>query len=228
MNALKKWDNVTIVDKVIVESGVTFCPYVFPGRFTEALDTVPGSSESSIIFCHQEFRGCDMGVVKSVDGDDPDKFKSLVVSGHIHDNQRLSKNIYYVGAPLQHTFSEKEKRVLFVLDGTQITEIPVRIGLKRNIHSTCSETASIDLKSIDCNVETRLVISGSVTECKSFKRTAKYKNLIKKCKVIFRTTSEVLDTVKSEYRPFTDVCTELIGESKNKNRLSPLLVQLLK
>ena len=43
MNALKQWENVTIVDKVLhIEvdtKDLLFCPFVAPGRFIEALET---------------------------------------------------------------------------------------------------------------------------------------------------------------------------------------------
>ena len=229
MNALKMWKNVTIVDRVIVENNTTFCPYVFPGRFTEALATCPGSSTSEIIFCHQEFRGCDMGAVKSEHGDEPGCVSSLVVSGHIHDNQQLSSNIRYVGAPLQHTFSEKEKRVLFLMDGTNIVEIPIGIGLKRSVPLAYIELDDFNDSQIEIGVDTRLIVSATVNECKAFKKTAKYKALIKRCKIVFRAVdAATTPSKKCEYMSFNDVCLNIISDSRNSERLADRFSTIIK
>lgn len=228
MNALKRWPNVTIVDRVIVENNTTFCPYVFPGRFTEALETSPGSSKSEIIFCHQEFRGCDMGAVKSEHGDDPASVDALVVSGHIHDNQQLTRNVRYVGAPLQHTFSESEKRVVFFMDGTEITEIPVGIGLKRTITLSYEDVSGFDVASIESDIETRIVVTATISECKALKKTAKYKTLVKQCKMVFRAVSDTPIPVKKEYTSFNETCIEIISKSDNSVRLMEKFAAIIK
>src|SRR5690606_22144763 len=161
MNLLKYHNNVTIVDKVIVEHGITFCPYVFPGRFIEALETNKESFNSKLIFCHQEFRGCDLGIVKSVDGDDPTLIKSKIISGHIHDNQQIGDNVFYTGAPIQHAFSEKEKRVIFFIEDENIIEIPVNIGIKNSITIDFKDIGTIDTNTLKPNCHTRLIVNAT-------------------------------------------------------------------
>ncbi len=210
MNAMKVWPNVKIVDKVLVEHGVTFCPYVFPGRLSEALDTVSGSTQTRILFCHQEFRGCDMGVVRSEVGDDALGFTPYIISGHIHDNQRLGDKMYYVGAPLQHSFSESEKRVVALVDleSIHVEEIPVGIGLKRTI--TVSVDSAGDLVVPDGSSDVRVTIVGSVSECKAFKKTAKYKSLSKTAKIVFKATTTPVNFRNTECKKFDDVCRDKI------------------
>ena len=75
MNAMKEWKNVVIVDKVIQQNindlSFVFVPYVFPGRFQEALNTIhiDGINKISCIFAHQEFKGCKLGAILSDIGD---------------------------------------------------------------------------------------------------------------------------------------------------------------
>ena len=62
MNPLKKWENVIICEKVCKyefnNNTYLFCPYVSPGRFEEALNTINDFDwkTSKLIFCHQESR----------------------------------------------------------------------------------------------------------------------------------------------------------------------------
>nr|UOX61027.1 MAG: DNA repair exonuclease [Diabrotica toursvirus 3a] len=110
MNCLKEWKNIVIVDKVISYDNMLFCPYVPPGRFIEALNTVPSWKQAICIFAHQELRGCVMGLIKSVSGDIWQRDWPLVVSGHIHTPQRLQDNIVYPGSIIQHNFGEEKNK----------------------------------------------------------------------------------------------------------------------
>jgi DNA repair exonuclease SbcCD nuclease subunit len=118
MNGMKEWENVVIVDKVLEFEDFVFCPYVPPGRFEEALDTLSGYDwrQSSCIFAHQEFYGCKMGAIISVDGDKWGESFPVVVSGHIHSKQQPQKNVYYTGSAMQHAFGESEENIIAVFD----------------------------------------------------------------------------------------------------------------
>ena len=117
MNAIKKWDGVTIVDKIlhkIIKNELfVFTPYVTNGRFIEALDTGTANwRDASCIFAHQEFFGCKMGAITSISGDTWDETYPFVISGHIHSKQYVQNNIYYPGSALQIAFGESEKNVI--------------------------------------------------------------------------------------------------------------------
>jgi DNA repair exonuclease SbcCD nuclease subunit len=112
--ACKMWTNTTVVDKVKTYEFISlndkkiklaFVPYVPNGRFMEALATENITNENineySVIFAHQEFKGCKMGAIVSVHGDEWSLNNPLVISGHIHDNQVLQPNIIYPGTPIQ-------------------------------------------------------------------------------------------------------------------------------
>ena len=108
MNALKKWDNVCVVDKPIItkigEVNIAMCPYVPNGRFVEALSTTIGNDwrNCRMIFAHQEFKGCKMGHIISTEGDEWSDEYPPIISGHIHDYQKIN-NIFYPGSAIQHS-----------------------------------------------------------------------------------------------------------------------------
>lgn len=123
-NALKLWKNTYIVDEKVVDANIAglrflFVPYVFPGRFEETLfHTEKGVKEpyknTAAIFCHQEFFGAKMGAIKSQVGDKWPTTNPLVISGHIHDYDKLQPNLIYVGTPMQHAFNETCEKAISV------------------------------------------------------------------------------------------------------------------
>ncbi len=129
--ACKMWTNTTIVDKVKTYthfSGIklAFVPYVPNGRFMEALSTENITSENvneySVIFAHQEFKGCKMGAIVSVHGDEWSLNNPLVISGHIHDNQILQSNIIYPGTPIQLGYGVPPSKGVMMINITQSSD----------------------------------------------------------------------------------------------------------
>ena len=96
MNGMKTWkEDVHIIDKVkhisLKNHNFMLCPYVYPGRFVEALDTIKEQfnwKDANIIFAHQEFKGCKMGAITSIEGDEWEESNPMVISGHIHNKQK--------------------------------------------------------------------------------------------------------------------------------------------
>lgn len=114
-NSLKDWDNTVVADTPILATlprdetdYFLLVPYVYPGRFSESLgcgnvnDLVDGEDGSVLgVFAHQEFRGANLGgggVVSTI-GDIYPPTSPFCVSGHIHQRDRLSSNVHYVGTP---------------------------------------------------------------------------------------------------------------------------------
>jgi len=62
--------------------------------------------DCSTIFVHQEFQGAKMGHIESKIGDSWPTDAPLVISGHIHEYQRVQNNILYTGTPIQHSFGD--------------------------------------------------------------------------------------------------------------------------
>jgi len=182
MNALKCWKNIKIVDTVVDEGDFLLCPYVFPGRFIEALDSTEWKNKK-IIFAHQEFKGCRMGAIVSEDGDEWNENFPLVVSGHIHDTQEIyGGKIYYPGAPLQHTFGDVEKRIVCKVvlnDIPEIKEYHLNVPKKHIIHSDIKNIVKKSNESGD-NDKIKVKLSATSDEFKIFKETSEYKEMIQK------------------------------------------------
>ena len=233
MNGLKEWKNVTIIDKVIVENinnrQFTFVPYVSPGRFKEALHTVFSDEKMDLlkcdcIFAHQEFFGCKMGAIVSVEGDKwPDDYPNIV-SGHIHSRQRPQKNIYYSGSMLQHAFGESTKNIVayLIFDNDRdyfLEEIDLELPRKKIIYMDVENLD--DYKLVKTEDKIKITVSGSYEQFKALKKTKKYKSIIDTgVKVVFKSKKiehkeNVPEKVVNETL-FSTILTEIINNEKDK------------
>ena len=235
MNGMKCWENITIVDnvynKTLKEQEFFFVPYVPNGRFVEALDTSPLPwRESDGIFAHQEFSGCKMGAITSIDGDKWPEEYPYIISGHIHSRQKPQSNIYYPGSSMQHAFGESEKNIIAFLTfekGKKYIRKEIDLNLPRkkivylnidNVDSYKPEDTSIT------GDEIKLTLSGNYEKFKVFKKSKKYKELVKKgIKVIFKSTrTEISQSVKDVEkmskgtRDFSSILLSLVQEEDNK------------
>ncbi len=70
-----------------------------------------------------------MGAIESIEGDKWDHSFPLVISGHIHSEQRPQKNIFYPGSVIQHAFGESEDNglLLLIFNGSKIGEYPLMV-----------------------------------------------------------------------------------------------------
>ena len=220
MNALKYWENVKIVDQVIEEPFFIICPYVSPGRFIEALETRTKKwQDKKIIFAHQEFKGCKMGSIVSLEGDEWSDEYPHIISGHIHDNQRIS-NIYYPGTPLQHAFGDSDTRVLCSIeckdslmeckDSLIIKDIPLNVPRKRIISSSIKDIKDIK-NSKELNHNTKIKLDASQEEFKLFKDTIEYKELIEKgIKIQLQKKKEKIENVEADFSNFAQLLDTIV------------------
>jgi DNA repair exonuclease SbcCD nuclease subunit len=210
LNPIKEWENIEIVDNVKSFSNLCFVPYVYPGKFKEALNNFEYKNYD-IIFAHQEFYGCKMGAINSIEGDIWDIENPLVISGHIHSKQLLQKNIYYTGACMQHAFGESDINIIAYIElgkdynlvqedsenkprewniidklyfGENITlyEIDINLPRKKIVYMGIDEIENLNTDKITKNPEDKikLTISGNYEEFKSLKKSKKYKELTDK------------------------------------------------
>jgi DNA repair exonuclease SbcCD nuclease subunit len=194
---------------------VGFCPYVYPGRFLEALDTLNTEPKSlDIIFAHQEFFGAQLGAIPSTIGDKWPEDYPLVVSGHIHDHSWLQRNILYVGAPMQHGYAEKPGKTISLIEVSedkQISVKPISLGLAEKITIEIGAAEFMDFEFGELPVDTRLIISGSAADLHDIKTTKKFKGLPKTWKIIPKNTEVAVDLfLRSAARGKT--YQELMGE----------------
>lgn len=177
LNSLKEWYNVVIVDKItystINDKLFVFAPYVEPTRFIEALDTEPAINwkEANLIFCHQEFAGCNMNGNYISNQGHWDLSYPQVIAGHIHTRQHLQKNIYYTGSSMETewkdesilnpqasyntialiTYNDNEKKKTEELDKDfTLEEIPMKLNRKLKIHLTMDELDSFQIPTKKC------------------------------------------------------------------------------
>lgn len=215
LNPIKEWKNVIIVDKPLDYNingfNLCFMPYVFPGRFKEALNTINKDYNSfDIIFAHQEFKGCKMGAIVSIEGDSWEIDDPHIISGHIHSKQRIQDNIYYTGACMQHAFGESDTNTIpliclgdkYDLDNElesfefsepiytniyEMYEIDLNLPRKKIIYMDTEDVSNFKINENKDINQIKLTISGNYEEFKALKKTKKFKELNDKgIKVIFK------------------------------------------
>ena len=231
MNGMKEWENTVIVDNVIIEviNDVlfTFVPYVPPGRFQEALVTLDEKVDwrhSDCIFAHQEFFGCKMGAIVSIEGDKWPLDYPEIVSGHIHSKQRPQKNIYYSGSAMQHAFGESTKNIIAHLTfnpdqkGYELEEIDLNLPRKKIVYMDVENVDDYELPDTDDKI--KITVTGVYDQFKALKKTKKYKKMIKDgIKVVFKAKKIEHETVVSENivneTAFTTILSEIVNQQKD-------------
>ena len=191
LKGLEQYTNVHIIDKplVITKKGFNFafCPYVPPGRFKEALNTLPIDVNSpqwekcDCIFAHQEFKGAAMGAIISEEGDEWESYLPPVISGHIHDSQIIGSNIYYTGSSMQHSFSESEKKGTWVVSFEKDKHfdyvlVPNCFKTKKTLTLTVEEAKNYDAKTIPDDEEIRICVVDEPSNLQSFCKTKEKKD----------------------------------------------------
>lgn len=207
--ALKQWKRTIVVDRPIcvdvVASGdirrvVTLCPYVAPGRFIEALAMVPRWRESHMIFAHQEFRNAKMGMFVSATGDEWPLDYPFVVSGHVHQFDRLQANILYTGTPLQLGFADSDSKRLVSVDlSVENVEDNVQTidtsGLpgKRQLTMTVDEFFANAERRLEDLLSTgqqvRIVIQGTKAQIATARTSKLFVDLSDKAQLVTKTTA---------------------------------------
>ena len=194
MTCLKEMQNVVIVDKALSETirgeKFVFLPYVPPGRFEEALNTLKDDwKDASCIFAHQEFSGCKLGAIVSVEGDKWSNDYPHIVSGHIHSRQIIQNNIYYTGSAMQHAFGESEKNIIAYLSfqnrDYHREEIDLKLPRKKIVYMDVEDIDNYNIPNTEDKL--KVTLNGNYDQFKALKKTKKYKNLIEKgVKVVFK------------------------------------------
>jgi len=216
-NPLKKWKNITIVDRVIIKEinnkTFTFCPYIPPGKFLDALNMSTDQNKvwefSDCIFAHQEFYGCVYQQnVSSTKGDKWQIEYPPIISGHIHHSQTID-NIYYPGSAMQVNFGdESEKRIWSInfddvtdTDPFLIEKIDLELKSRVTLSMSLQELQNIDLGLYENN-NLRIIVKCLENEKKIFTNSDTCNNLKNSgVKIIYNTTSTALFTNPPKYNP---------------------------
>lgn len=233
MNSLKEWDGVEIVDSVVdmTHNGNRFVmvPYVYPGRFREAIETrTDDVGSAACIFAHQEFKGCKMGAIVSEHGDEWGIDQPLVVSGHIHSKQRPQANVYYPGTPMQIAFGESEDNIVpffTFVDGKlqgDVEEIRLDLPGKSILYMEADALKKYEVPQDGGKI--RITLSGDPSEFKSVKQTKKYKDLVESgVKIVFKASSERTESVEKRTditeTDFMEILNAMVTSEKNLHLL---------
>jgi DNA repair exonuclease SbcCD nuclease subunit len=238
LNGMKEWDNTIVADEVISESidgeKFVFVPYVPPGRFEEALNTIKDEwKDASCIFAHQEFAGCKMGAIVSVEGDKWPIDYPQVISGHIHSRQIPQENIYYTGSAMQHAFGESEKNIIAYLTFHDhrytCDEIDLQLPRKKIVYMDVEDIDTYQIPETQDNI--KVTLSGNYDQFKALKCTKQYKNLLDKgVKVVFKPKKlqkkkkeisedgkevEVIDEVQTSGTDFKTILNSIINDQRD-------------
>jgi len=240
LGGMREWKNVTIVDKTTTaQFGVhsfTLVPFVPNGKFIEALDTIGTDwKTSTTIFAHQEFYGCKMGAIQSIEGDKWSTDFPLVISGHIHTRQRSQPNVYYTGSSLQHAFGENEESTVTHITFTRtkdciLRDISLNMPRKRIVYRDIDDIDTFEpTNTVD---KIKLTINGTCEQFKSFKKTKKYKDLTERgIRVVFKprkitleerdttTDKKLCENITTEAN-FSRILFDIVNEQRN-----PYLIQ---
>lgn len=221
------WKSHRIVDyvKVSVVKGkkIVLCPYVPDGRFHEALRTVGDEWKGAeCIFAHQLFDGAKMGPIVAKGVEKWDESLPFVVSGHIHDKQRVQENLWYTGSSMQISFGEREDHTISLIHLSDesfpvIEEINIHPPTKKTVYSDISKVKEIKLPEEE-NVRVKVTLSGDSEEFKTFKKSVEYKKLMDKgVKVVFKQKRNVPMAVlpKTHLKSFPEILFSLIEENKD-------------
>lgn len=200
LNGMKEWNNVVVVDKVLSYEHkdvlMFFSPYVEPNRFIEALDTTDNWKDADVIFCHQEFFGCNFNGNYISDQGKWDVSFPQVVSGHIHTRQHLQNNIYYTGSSMETEWKDtgdeadedNNNTIVFLsfdFDDVEkkkkmsIEEIDLKLNRKLKIHMKLEDLETFVIPATDDKI--KIQISGiPYEEFETLKKSSKYKELLEK------------------------------------------------
>ena len=162
-----------------------------------------------------------MGAIESVEGDKWSLEHPNVISGHIHSNQTIQKNVYYPGAAMQHAFGESHKNVIpcmkFVEGKYELEEIDLKLPRKRILYVDVEELEDYEVKGGEDKI--RLTVSGTYEQFKVFKKSKKYKELNNSgIKIVYK--SKKIEEIKSDSNDFYKVIKELVDKEQNEYLVS--------
>ena len=111
-----------------------------------------------------------MGAIISTAGDEWPKFAPFLISGHIHDFQRLAPNLTYIGTPIQHSFGETQDKAIIYFEskGGDLDKsiVRVKLGLKPKVTVFVSPDQIAEYIPTE-KTTVKLVIRGTEHELKS-------------------------------------------------------------
>lgn len=242
-NAMKLWENTYIIDDKVMDISCKnkrflFVPYVYPGEFSSTLNhnekgvANPYDENVAAIFCHQEFRNAKMGMIKSRVGDEWKLNWPLIISGHVHDYDRLQENLIYVGTPMQHAFGDRDDKTvsLFIFSGNEkfnFTENRIDLQLKKRIIVYISPD-KLESYIPPNDKLVKLVIKGDGPSIIAIQKSAKIKELRNiGVIVVFKTTDDKNIPTSNKLNIKMKYKDRLIKETETNADANKLLLKII-
>jgi DNA repair exonuclease SbcCD nuclease subunit len=216
MNCFKNKHNIHIVDKAIIcklnNKTVIMCPYVPDGTFIEALNTLQTETfdwkKSDCILGHQLLDGAKMGAIVAENIEKWDDTFPYLISGHIHDKQKVQNNLYYTGSSIQHAFGESSDKTICLVkikNSLEIQEIDLKLPKKQILYydienidpsinkdgTTTQENELMVQKILNIldtpDIHYKITLTGNFEQFKVFKKNPLYLKLQKNnTKIVFK------------------------------------------
>lgn len=145
LKPLELFENVTVVDRLLVEDKCSFIAYGKSADI-EAILQLP-EVKGKIVFGHFAVNGFQYGPKVVDDGVDPKLFTGPAILGHIHTPCDKG-NIHYLGSPWSHSFGEanQHKRLLLITEsGSKMIGMEDR--LPRHVSLDWSDKGSFPITS---------------------------------------------------------------------------------
>lgn len=244
MNCLKSHNNINIIDNVTLLNNkgqnVLFCPFIPDGRFKESLGTLKNFDWklSDCIFGHQLIDGVKMGSIVTENVEKWEENYPFLISGHIHDKQKIQNNVYYTGSCIQHAFGESHDKTICLVkidNSVTIEEIDLKLPQKQILYYDIDSLDALNkdntheieklMKNIDnTDIHYKITISGNFEQFKLFKKTSLFFELQKNnTKIIFKNKlSDILNKKhilkNTDSSNFQDILLELISNEQEKYR----------
>lgn len=229
LQCFKSLSNVIVVDKPLKISESVFAfPYLPPSTFW---DHVP--SKCKLAFCHQEFEGAVFDSGEASTKGDPIRDDTLVIAGHIHQEQRLG-TVWYTGTPAQTRFGESNNKHVYLLDvdethGTY-SEIE-RIKLKVPMFMSHTYQIGLGTQNIELSVGDihRAIITGMPSEILAFKKSKEYSDVLEKFggNVRFNFKKEDIITGGAQEKTIFVNYQTLLNSMAKENGLESILSKIL-
>lgn len=216
----KSYNIVDTVKNITIENyQITLSPFVPDGRFYEALRTAKGWEKSKCIFAHQLFDGAKMGPIIANGVEKWGDNEPMLISGHIHDKQKVQENLWYTGSSMQISFGEREDHTISLVkidDNVVIEEIDIHPPSKKTVYCDISNISETKIPS-DENVKVKVSVSGDSDEFKTFKKSVEYQKLIKSgVKVVFKQKKSFVPLMPStQFKSFPDILFSLLEDDVN-------------
>lgn len=191
----KEWERVVVVDRPIAVTlpsaektlSIVMCPYVPPGRFVEALNTLFEQEEpvdwqlADCIFGHQEIAGVVYNGKESTKGDRWDENYPHLILGHIHESCTIGDNVHYAGSARQVAANESPDKkiwnVSFDEEGPQLDPIDLGLKAKKEIEIEYDAVKTFDFE-LSKRYYVKLKIKGTREQFKLFRKSQLHAKLV--------------------------------------------------